>query len=83
MPIPSTDDLTVGDTYEITGVDESGGIASLPVGTKTQAQPMLAGFIDPTNQGGHWRADWDGSSYRTIVTNLEFIRHAGGGGIDE
>lgn len=81
MPIPTNDNLTPGDWYQITAVDESGGSASLSVGTEVQATALRAGAVDPVNVGGAWQADYNGA-YHTRITGLEFLRHAGGIGED-
>jgi hypothetical protein len=76
MPIPTTDDLTLNDWYEITAVDTSLGSPSLPVGTVLQAAPERAGAVNPENASGRWLADFNGAEYGTQVTGLEFIRHS-------
>jgi len=76
MPIPTDSDLTLNDWYEITAVETSPGAPSLPVGTVLQAAPERLGAIDPTNAGGRWLADYNGESYGTTVTGLEFVRHS-------
>jgi len=72
MPIPTNDNLTPNDWYEITAADES---ASLPVGTVLQAAASpRAGAVNAENNGGHWLADFNGATYGTIVSGLEFVR---------
>jgi hypothetical protein len=74
MPIPTNDDLTPNDWYEITAADES---ASLPVGTVLQATTTpRANAVNAANAGGHWLADFNGNDYGTIVSGLEFVRHS-------